>query len=100
MLSSSSRSFIFIFTTGSAGEPIIEFNEQVRCTIHLNAVVAIRAWCGVQMGQFLVPRGRYAMELYPTFMRLVGKTYEFKVRTMLEQCAHVSHKPWMNMSHG
>jgi structure-specific recognition protein 1 len=27
-----------------------------------------------EVGQFLVPRGRYAVELYPTFMRLIGKT--------------------------
>ena len=26
------------------------------------------------VGQFLVPRGRYAIELYPSFMRLFGKT--------------------------
>lgn len=31
------------------------------------------------VGQFLVPRGRYAIEMYPQFCRLVGKTYEFKV---------------------
>ena len=29
---------------------------------------------GEDVGQFLVPRGRYAIELYPTFMRLIGKT--------------------------
>ena len=34
---------------------------------------------GEDVGQFLVPRGRYGIELYPSFMRLVGKTYEFKV---------------------
>ena len=34
---------------------------------------------GEDIGQFLVPRGRYAVELYPTFMRLTGKTYDFKV---------------------
>ena len=35
---------------------------------------------GEDVGQFLVPRGRYGLEFYPTFVRLVGKTYEFKVR--------------------
>jgi structure-specific recognition protein 1 len=35
---------------------------------------------GEDAGQFLVPRGRYAIEMYPTFVRLVGTTYEFKVR--------------------
>lgn len=28
---------------------------------------------------FLTPRGRYKMELYPTAMRLVGKTYEYRL---------------------
>ena len=31
------------------------------------------------VGQLVVPRGRYAIELYASFMRLVGRTYEFKV---------------------
>ncbi|RYY32052.1 hypothetical protein EON62_05875, partial [archaeon] len=44
---------------GLSGDAVAEFDEDV--------------------GQFLVPRGRYAIELYPTFMRLVGKTFEFKV---------------------
>ena len=34
---------------------------------------------GEDVGQFLTPRGRFAIELYPTFARLVGKTFEFKV---------------------
>jgi len=28
---------------------------------------------------FLTPRGRYKMEFYPTAMRLVGKTYEYRL---------------------
>jgi structure-specific recognition protein 1 len=32
-----------------------------------------------EIGQLVVPRGRYAIEFYPSFMRLVGRTYEFKV---------------------
>lgn len=31
------------------------------------------------VGQLVVPRGRYGIEFYPTFMRFVGRTYEFKV---------------------
>lgn len=31
------------------------------------------------IGRFEVPRGRYAIEMYPTFMRLTGSSYEFKV---------------------
>ena len=42
-----------------SGEPIAELGEDI--------------------GTFLVPRGRYAIELYPSFMRLIGKTYDFKV---------------------
>ena len=34
---------------------------------------------GEDVGQFLVPRGRFVIELFPTFMRLLGKTYDFKV---------------------
>jgi len=32
-----------------------------------------------QVGQFLVPRGRFAVEMFPSFMRLTGSSYEFKV---------------------
>ena len=32
-----------------------------------------------EVGQLVVPRGRYAIEFYPSFMWLVGRTYEFKV---------------------
>lgn len=39
---------------GVSGEAIAELSEET--------------------GQFLVPRGRYALELYPTFMRMLGKT--------------------------
>ena len=34
---------------------------------------------GEDVGSFLGPRGRFAMELYGSFMRLVGRSYEFKV---------------------
>lgn len=30
-------------------------------------------------GSFLVPRGRFAIEFYPQFLRLIGSSYEFKV---------------------
>lgn len=45
--------------TSVSGEVIAEFDEKV--------------------SMFLTPRGRYAIELYGTFMRMVGKTNEFKV---------------------
>lgn len=44
---------------GAVGEAAAEFPERV--------------------GAFLAPRGRYAVEVYPTFLRLVGKSNEFKV---------------------
>lgn len=31
------------------------------------------------VGMFLTPRGRYALEFYGSMLRMVGKTYEFKI---------------------
>jgi structure-specific recognition protein 1 len=31
------------------------------------------------VGQFLTPRGRFAIEMYPTHLRMLGKSVEFKV---------------------
>jgi len=44
---------------GSMGEAAAEFPDRV--------------------GAFLAPRGRYAVEVYPSFLRLVGKSNEFKI---------------------
>lgn len=44
---------------GAVGDAIAEFPESV--------------------GAFLAPRGRFAVEVYPSFLRLVGKSTEFKI---------------------
>lgn len=45
--------------TSFTGQSIVELDEQV--------------------GTFLTPRGRYAIELYTTFLRMHGKTYDYKI---------------------
>jgi structure-specific recognition protein 1 len=43
------------------------------------------------VGSFLVPRGRFAIEFFPTFLRLVGAAYEFKVQ--YKSIARISYLP-------
>jgi structure-specific recognition protein 1 len=55
----------------AAGEALVELPEDV--------------------GSFLVPRGRFSIELFPTYMRLGGASFEFKVQ--YKSIARVTYLP-------
>eukprot|EP01138_Halocafeteria_seosinensis_P000006 gb/GECG01000006.1/.p1 GENE.gb/GECG01000006.1/~~gb/GECG01000006.1/.p1 ORF type:complete len:615 (+),score=134.52 gb/GECG01000006.1/:1-1845(+) len=56
------------------------FRHQVIAKADLRSVTGeMLAELDENVGMFLIPRGRYALEFYGSMLRLVGKTYEFKI---------------------
>lgn len=51
-----------------------------------------------EYGSFLVPRGRFAIEYYPSLMRLVGASYDFKVQ--YKSISRVTYLPLPNTASG
>jgi structure-specific recognition protein 1 len=46
-----------------------------------------------EQGTFITPRGRYAMQMYPTFMRMHGAKYDYKINYEDMGTIYLLHRP-------
>ncbi|XP_067931729.1 FACT complex subunit SSRP1-like isoform X2 [Watersipora subatra] len=60
------------------GDPVEEFFDQVQQKADIIQAVG-ESICNILEVQCLTPRGRYDIKLYPTFLQLHGKTFDYKI---------------------
>eukprot|EP00794_Sanderia_malayensis_P000295 gene295-921_t len=68
----------FVPSTGDAEDPVKEFQVQIMSQADViqatgDAIVSFHEIA------CLTPRGRYSIKVYPTFLQLHGKTYDYKI---------------------
>jgi len=59
-------------------DPVAEFHKNVMAKADIIQISG-DSICTLQEVQCLTPRGRYDLKLYPTFLQLHGKTFDYKI---------------------